>query len=95
MKPIAVTQFKARCLSMLEAVARTGESFVVTKRGKPLARVVPTSGAHGGRAQDSLFGTVESVGEIVSPAATGDVWNAARGVLLTPARRARRRTTRR
>lgn len=39
--PISVSAFKARCLSLLDDVARTGEELVVTKRGEPLARVVP------------------------------------------------------
>jgi len=41
MKTFAVSQFKAHALAILDAVAQTGESVVVTKRGKPLARVVP------------------------------------------------------
>jgi prevent-host-death family protein len=42
MKSIAVTELKARCLAQLEDVARTGEPVMVTKRGKPLARIVPS-----------------------------------------------------
>jgi prevent-host-death family protein len=38
MKSIAVTEFKAQCIALLEAVARTGQPLVVTKRGKPLPR---------------------------------------------------------
>ncbi len=34
-------KFKATCLSLMERVAATGESIVITKRGKPLARLVP------------------------------------------------------
>lgn len=33
--------FKARCLALLDHVAETGEPIVVTKRGRPVARVVP------------------------------------------------------
>jgi prevent-host-death family protein len=40
-REIAAGQFKAKCLSLLDEVARTGGSLVVTKRGKPVARVVP------------------------------------------------------
>lgn len=91
MKPVAVTEFKARCLSLLEDVARTGESLVVTKRGKPLARIVPTSVDHGGRPQDSLFGTVETIGDVVSPVVPAGRWNASRGILLPAPRRVKRR----
>lgn len=34
-------EFKAKCLKLLDEVAETGETIVVTKRGKPVARVAP------------------------------------------------------
>jgi prevent-host-death family protein len=40
---ITATQFKARCLRLLDEVARTGQEIVVTKRGEPVARVSPAS----------------------------------------------------
>lgn len=40
-KEIAAGKFKAECLALLDQVAATGEELVVTKRGKPVARVVP------------------------------------------------------
>lgn len=41
MRTIPAAQFKARCLKLLDEVAETGETIVVTKRGKPVARVEP------------------------------------------------------
>jgi prevent-host-death family protein len=41
MPTIAAGRFKAECLALLDDVARTGEEIVVTKRGRPIARVVP------------------------------------------------------
>ena len=41
-KEITATQFKARCLRLLDEVAETGETLVVTKRGRPVARVEPS-----------------------------------------------------
>ena len=41
MRSIAASQFKARCLVLLDEVAETKETLVVTKRGKPVAQVVP------------------------------------------------------
>jgi prevent-host-death family protein len=38
---IAVGEFKAKCLSLLAQVAETGKEFVITKRGKAIARVGP------------------------------------------------------
>lgn len=57
-------QFKARCLALLDRVARTGEEeVVVTKRGKPVARVVPIKPSN----QPSLVGSVKTRGDIVGP----------------------------
>jgi prevent-host-death family protein len=38
-RTISASQFKARCLAMLDEVAATGEEVVVTKRGRAVARV--------------------------------------------------------
>lgn len=38
---IPAGEFKARCLALLDEVAETHEAVVVTKRGRPVARVVP------------------------------------------------------
>ena len=40
---ITATQFKARCLRLLDEVADTGQPLVVTKRGRPVARIEPPS----------------------------------------------------
>lgn len=77
MKSIAVTEFKAQCLSLLEDVARTGEPLLVTKRGKPLARVTASGNVAITRPQDTLRGSVEYEGDLVSPAAAPGAWEAA------------------
>jgi prevent-host-death family protein len=76
MKSVPITEFKAKCLAILEGVAQTGEPVVVLKRGKPIARV--TSAASGAERypQDSLHGTVETVGDIVSPVLPPGAWSA-------------------
>jgi prevent-host-death family protein len=38
---IGASDFKAKCLRILEEVAERGDTVIVTKRGKPLAKVVP------------------------------------------------------
>jgi len=35
------TDFKAHCLQVMDEVARTGQPVTITKRGKPVARIVP------------------------------------------------------
>jgi prevent-host-death family protein len=92
MKSIAVTEFKSHCLALLEDVARTGEPLVVTKRGKPLARVVPSGGGATLYPQSSLAGTVEIVGDILGPVLPAAAWNAMRGELVSDdGKRSRRR----
>lgn len=39
-RTVAAGKFKAECLALLDEVAETGRPLVVTKRGKPVARVV-------------------------------------------------------
>jgi len=40
-RTISASRFKAQCLSLLDEVAASGEPIVITKRGKPVARVEP------------------------------------------------------
>ena len=40
-REITATQFKARCLRLLDEVAETGEALVITKHGRPVARLEP------------------------------------------------------
>jgi prevent-host-death family protein len=40
-KPIPAGEFKQRCLAIIDEVARTHRSVVISKRGKPMARLVP------------------------------------------------------
>jgi prevent-host-death family protein len=44
LREITASQFKARCLRLLDEVAETGETLIVTKHGRPVARVVPPLG---------------------------------------------------
>ena len=41
MTEITASQFKARCLALLDEVAEGGSELVVTKRGRPVAKLVP------------------------------------------------------
>jgi prevent-host-death family protein len=61
-------EFKATCLAVMDEVAATGREVIITKRGKPVAKLVPYRPARTGK---SLFGalahTGEILGDIVSP----------------------------
>ena len=76
MRTIAATEFKARCLSILDDVAETGETVVVTKRGKPVAQLKPLEPPR------SLAGSVAflvSDDELIAPLDV--VWDAVEGRL--------------
>jgi prevent-host-death family protein len=69
-KTIAAGEFKARCLALLDDVERTGTPVIVTKRGRPVARIVPTEK----RKARSLRGSIVRMGDVVS--STGERWGA-------------------
>ena len=41
MKTVKASEFKAKCLSLMDDVAKSGEEIVVTKNGKPVSKMVP------------------------------------------------------
>jgi len=73
---IAATEFKAHCLSLMERVARTREEIVITKHGKPVARLVPAQAEPAAEVFGFMAGTVTRMGDIVSP--VGEEWDAER-----------------
>ena len=74
---IAATEFKARCLKLMDRVAQTREEVVITKHGKAVARLVPAREVPASGVFGCMAGTVERMGDIVSP--VGEEWNAERG----------------
>jgi prevent-host-death family protein len=73
MKTIAAGEFKARCLSLMDDVQRTRETVVITKRGKPVARLVPVPAG-----KDDFIGRLKGkfrvVGDIESPVVPPETW---------------------
>ena len=53
-RTIPVDEFEANCLALLDEVAETNETLVVTKRGKPVARIVPAEPPKGAVADEAL-----------------------------------------
>jgi len=65
---IAISKFKARCLSLLEEVSKTRTPLRVTRRGKAIADVIPTSSEAEERSWiGSMSGSIDIIGDIVSP----------------------------
>ena len=62
-RTIAAGKFKAECLALLDRVAETGEPYIVTKRGRPVAEIVPVRA----RRARPLRGSVTVRGDIVGP----------------------------
>ena len=63
---IKASEFKAKCLAVLDEVERTRQSVVITKRGKPVAQLVPHT-VPKRNARGVLKGRMEIVGDIISP----------------------------
>jgi len=70
-KGVSASRFKAECLRLLDEVAETGREVVITKRGKPVAKVTPVE------SPPSLRGSVRflvSDEELIAP--LGEAWDA-------------------
>jgi prevent-host-death family protein len=75
MKEMAISEFKAKCLSVLDEVHKTKKPILVTRFGKPVAEVIPPSSA---AVSDSWIGSMKDsmkiMGDIVSPASDENEW---------------------
>ena len=72
-RQIPAGEFKAKCLHLLDEVQRSRKEILITKRGRPVARLVPadeTPAPLFGR----MKGTIEICGDIMAP--TGERWEA-------------------
>ena len=76
MKTMAAGSFKARCLAVMDEVQAKREAVVITKRGKPVVKLVPADAE-----KDDIFGLYKGkvkihgdiVGPIISPEEWGDL----------------------
>lgn len=79
MEEIPISQFKAKCLALLEQVRKTKKPIRITRHGKPVAEVVPPSAVQDRSSWiGSMKGSVEILGDIISPASDEDEWEALR-----------------
>jgi prevent-host-death family protein len=78
MKEIAISEFKAKCLALLEQVQKTKKPLRVTRFGKPVADVVPASPTSPSDWMGSMKDRIEIVGDVVSPANQESEWEALR-----------------
>ena len=73
MTKIAAGEFKAKCLALLDEVANHRLELVVTKRGKPVAKLVPIA-TEKPLVIGRMAGSIQITGDIVS--STGEIWDA-------------------
>ena len=73
MKTLAAAKFKAQCLALINDVAQTHESIIVTKYGKPMVKVIPIDEKSDINTKP-LKGVATYIGDIVSP--IEDEWEA-------------------
>jgi prevent-host-death family protein len=77
MKKMPAGEFKTRCLSVMDSVQKTKESVLITKHGRPVAKLVPAeeeSRDFLGR----LEGIIKIVGDIESPIEPIEAWEVSR-----------------
>ena len=77
MKQVAISEFKAKCLALIDEMGRTGEPIVITKRGTPVAEVGPPS--TNGRPRRRLGGMAGTLTyltdfDITTPTSVLDDW---------------------
>ena len=66
MSKIPAGEFKAKCLKVIDEVQRLRMPVIITKRGKPVAKLVPLD-EHAESFIGSMKGTMEIIGDIVAP----------------------------
>jgi prevent-host-death family protein len=77
MKKMAAGEFKARCLALMEDVSKTREPVLITKRGRPIAKLVPAERSEQGFI-GRLEGRVRITGDIESPIELAEAWEVLR-----------------
>ncbi len=67
MKDIPISKFKAKCLRLIEQVHKTRQPLRITRHGLPVAEVVPAGPDRKRKFVGDMVGTIEILGDIVSP----------------------------
>ncbi len=79
MQKVPISQFKAKCLALLEQVHKTKKPIRITRFGRPIAEVVPPSpSTQSDEWLGTMSDTMEIVGDIVSPVIEESDWEALR-----------------
>jgi prevent-host-death family protein len=76
-RAISVTEFKAKCLSLLSEIADHGGTITVTKRGRPLATVSPAKRVRWKSSEGMLEGKIQIDDDLLMSDMT-DLWDPVR-----------------
>jgi prevent-host-death family protein len=69
---VTATDFKAKCLALLNEIELHGETITITRRGKPVAVLGPPAKDAWRSPRDSWSGKAEILGDIVNHDSAGD-----------------------
>lgn len=72
---VQASEFKAKCLALMDEVARTGKTIVITKHGRPVAELRPHRPQRVKSPIGLHRGEIEIKGDIISPIGL-DLWEA-------------------
>jgi prevent-host-death family protein len=78
MRDVSISEFKAKCLGLVEQVQKTRQPLRITRHGKPVAELIPTGPDRKRKFLGDMKGTVEILGDIVSPVIDLDEFEAYR-----------------
>jgi prevent-host-death family protein len=78
MKEVAISEFKAKCLSLLDQVQKTKKPILITRRGEPVAEVVPPTPIRSNDWIGSMKDEMEILGDLIAPASDEDDWEVLR-----------------
>ena len=67
MDEVSVSEFKAKCLGLIEQVRKTRQPLRITRHGRPVAELIPAGPDPKRKFLGDMVGTAEIVGDIVSP----------------------------
>jgi prevent-host-death family protein len=67
MNDVSISEFKAKCLGLIERVHKTRQPLRITRHGRPVAEVIPAGPDRKRKFLGDMIGTAEIVGDIVSP----------------------------
>jgi prevent-host-death family protein len=67
MNDISISEFKAKCLGLIEQVHKTRQPLRITRHGRPVAEVIPAGPDRKRKFVGDMIGTAKIVGDIVSP----------------------------